>query len=54
MKILKDILKTIGFGFLAGAGISIGAFASLFLKTGNDAITLVLQAFIFTIGLFLI
>ena len=30
------------------------AFSSLFLKTGNDAITQVLQAFIFTIGLFLI
>ena len=54
MKIFKDILKTFTFGILASFGIALGAFASLFLKTGNDAVTQVLQAFIFTIGLFLI
>lgn len=54
MKIFKDILKTFTFGVLAAFAIALGAFSSLFLKTGNDAITQVLQAFIFTIGLFLI
>ena len=54
MKIFKDILKTFTFGVLAALAIALGAFSSLFLKTGNDAITQVLQAFIFTIGLFLI
>lgn len=54
MKILKDILKTLTFGVLAGFAIGLGAFSSLFLKGDSSTISLVLQAFIFTIGLFLI
>ena len=54
MKIFKDVLKTIAFGFLAGIAIGLGAFASLFLKQDTSTVSSVLQAFIFTIGLFLI
>ena len=54
MKIFKDILKTFSFGVLAGFAIGLGGFASLFLKHDTSAISTVLQAFIFTIGLFLI
>lgn len=55
MKIFKDILKTLGFGLLAGFAISLGGFASLCINFGEaNAIAKVLQAFIFTIGLFLI
>ena len=55
MKIFKDILKTFSFGCLAGLAISLGGFASLCINFGeNSAIASVLQAFVFTIGLFLI
>jgi formate/nitrite transporter FocA (FNT family) len=54
MKVFKDILKTFSFGLLAGLAIALGGFASLFLKFDSSAISSVLQAFIFTIGLFLI